>query len=94
MLPFLDVIISEVKKAQFNYQSQFFAPHKTERIILSGGGANLVGIEKYFEKEFNFPVVKASPFLKFEYPPTIEPLLGELNPILSIPLGLALKEFI
>lgn len=93
MLPLLDVIISEVKKAQFNYQSQFFAPHQTERIILSGGGANLVGIEKYFEKEFNFPVVKAAPFLRFEYPPLIEPLVNELNPVMSIALGLTLKEF-
>lgn len=94
MLPFLDVIISEVKKAQFNYQSQFFTPHKTERIILSGGGANLAGIEKYFEKEFNFPIIKASPFFKFEYPPLIEPLVKDLNPTFSVALGLALKEFI
>lgn len=93
ILPFLDVIISEVKKAQFNFQSQFFAPHNTERIILAGGGANLAGIEKYFEKEFNFPVVKAVPFLRLEYPPLIEPLLGELNPTLSVALGLTLKEF-
>ncbi len=94
MLPFLDVIISEVKKAQFNYQSQFFAPHNTERLIITGGGANLAGIEKYFEKEFNFPVIKASPFTKFEYPSVVEPLLSELNPTLTVALGLALKEFI
>lgn len=93
MLPFLDVIISEIKKAEFNYQSQFFSPHATERLILSGGGANLAGIEKYFEKEFNFPVVKASPFLRFEYPSLMEPLLTELNPIFSVALGLTLKEF-
>ncbi len=93
MMPFLDVIINEVKKAQFNYQSQFLAPHKTERLILAGGGANLAGIEKYFEKEFNFPVIKASPCLKFEHPPEIEPLINELNPTLSIALGLTLKEF-
>ncbi|MFA6354089.1 MAG: type IV pilus assembly protein PilM [Candidatus Paceibacterota bacterium] len=93
MLPFLDVIINEVRKAQFNYESQFPGTAKIERIILSGGGANLVGIEKYFEKDFNLPVVKAAPFSKFSYPSSIELLVGELNPLMSVALGLALREF-
>lgn len=94
MLPFIDVIISEVKKAEYNYQSQFPGSPKAERVILSGGGANLAGIEKYFEKDFGCPVVKATPFLKFEYPNELELLVRELNPTLSIALGLGLKEFI
>lgn len=93
MLPFLDVIISEIKKAQFNYKSQFLADHQAERLILAGGGSNLIGIEKYFEKEFSFPVVKASPIVKMEYPGVIEPLIGELNPLLSVAIGLTLKDF-
>lgn len=93
MLPFLDAIISEVKKAQFVYAEQFPTGKKPERIILSGGGADLLGIEKYFQREFGIPIVKASPFLKFEYPPEIEPLVGELNPIMSVALGLGMKEF-
>ncbi len=92
MLPFLDVIISEIKKAEFNYKSQFLADHATERLIISGGGANLFGVEKYFEKEFSFPIVKAAPMLKMEYPGVIEPLVGELNPLLSVALGLTLKD--
>ena len=94
MLPFLDVIINEVKKAEFNYHNQFSNARKIERVILSGGGANLIGIEKYFQREFLIPVIKASPFLKFEYPPSIEPLVAEVGPILSVALGLTLKEFI
>jgi type IV pilus assembly protein PilM len=94
MLPFLDAIISEVKKAQFVYAQQFPMASKTERIILSGGGANLLGIEKYCEREFGMPVVKAAPFLHFEYAPEIEPLVAELNPMMSVALGLGLKEFL
>ena len=93
MLPYIDVIIGEVKKAQYNYQTQFPGSAKAERIILAGGGANLAGIANYFEKELGFPVVKASPFLRFEYPGAIEPLLGEINPIFSVALGLTLREF-
>jgi Tfp pilus assembly PilM family ATPase len=94
MLPFLDAIINEVKKAQYVYAQQFPAAQKAERVVLAGGGANLLGIEKYFEKEFGVPAVKSSPFLKFEYSPAIEPFLSELNPVMSVALGLGMKEFI
>ncbi len=93
MIPFLDAIVNEVKKSQYVYAEQFPSGGKAERIILAGGGANLLGIEKYFEKEFGIPVVKASPFIRFEYPPSIEPFIPELNPIMSVALGLGMKEF-
>jgi len=94
MIPFLDAIINEIQKTLFAYQSQFPSAKKTERMILSGGGANLLGIEQYFEKEFTFPVVKANPFAGFEYAPEIQPLVPELNPVMSVALGLGMKEFI
>jgi type IV pilus assembly protein PilM len=93
MIPFLDVIINEVKKAQFTYAEQFPAAKKIERIVLAGGGANLLGIEAYFEHQFGLGIVKAAPFLKFEYPQEIEPLVPELNPVMSVALGLAMKQF-
>ncbi len=86
-------MIEEVKKAQFVYTEQFPAAKKTERIILAGGGASLLGIEPYFEKEFALPVVRSSPFVRFEYAPEIEPLVAELNPVMSVALGLAIKQF-
>jgi type IV pilus assembly protein PilM len=94
MLPFLDAIISEVRKAQFNYQAQFIGGVAMERVILSGGGANLKGIEKYVQTSLGLPVVKAAPFLKFGYPPAIDPLIPELNPTMSVALGLTLREFV
>ena len=94
MVPFLDAIINEVKKAQFSYAQQFPFATKVERVILAGGGANLLGIEKYFEKEFSIPVVKAAPFARFEYSPDIMPFIPELNPLLGVALGLGMKEFV
>lgn len=94
MLPFLDVIINEVKKARYNYENQFRGMAKVERVILSGGGANLLGINKYFEKELGVPVAKAASFAKFEYQSAIEPLVAELNPVMSVALGLTLREFV
>jgi len=92
MMPFLDAILNEVKKVQFLYQQQLPMARKPERVVLAGGGANLLGIEKYFEREFGMPVVKAAPFLKFERPPEIEPFVPELNPVMVVGLGLGMKQ--
>jgi type IV pilus assembly protein PilM len=94
MVPFLDAIINEIQKAQFVYQNQFPSAKKTERMILSGGGANLLGIEQYFKKDFAFSVVKANPFAGFEYASEIQPLVSELNPVMSVALGLGMKELV
>ncbi|MDO8504322.1 MAG: type IV pilus assembly protein PilM [Candidatus Liptonbacteria bacterium] len=92
MLPILDAIISEVRKVEFVYKTQFPVAKPIERMILSGGGASLLGIEKYFEKQLGIPVVKATPLSRFEYPQILEPLTGELNSALAVSLGLGLKN--
>lgn len=92
MVPFLDAILSEVKRTDFSYHAQFPAAPKIERAILTGAGSNLLGIQKYFQDQMGIPVVKANPLVKFEYPREIEPLVPELNPTLSIALGLTLRE--
>ncbi len=94
MLPFVDVIINEVKKADFAYRQQFPAAKKAERVMLAGGGANLLGIEKYFEREFGVPAVKAASFVRFGYPQEMEPLVPELNPLMSVALGLGMRNFV
>jgi type IV pilus assembly protein PilM len=94
MLPFLDVILNEVRKAQFSYGEQFPGLRKTERVVLAGGGANLLGLEQYVERALGLPTVKISPFSRFQYPAAMEPLVGELNAVMPISLGLGLKEFL
>ena len=94
MLPFVDAIMNEVKKAQYAYAQQFPMAKKTERVLLSGGGANLLGVEKYFEHELGVPVARAAPFLRFEYDPALLPIVADINPVMSVALGLGLKEFI
>jgi type IV pilus assembly protein PilM len=93
MMPFLDAIVNEVKKSTYTYRQQFPTAAEAERVILVGGGANLSGIEKYFEKEFNIPVVKATPFSRFEYPDAITPFIPELGVQMTVALGLGLKQF-
>ena len=94
MMPFLDAIINAVKQATYTYRQQFPKGAAAERIVLVGGGANLMGIEKYFEKEFAVPVVKAAPFSQFAYPDDITSFVPELNAPLTVALGLGMKEFV
>lgn len=93
MLPFLDAIMNEVRRAQYNYMNQFPGAPNIQRVILSGGGANLLGIEKYWTEQFGIPAVKGNPFGRCEYPAQFELLSGELNPLLAVSAGLALREF-
>lgn len=94
MLPMLDVIMGEVRKALFTYESRFGHPPTFERILLAGGGANLLGLESYVQSIFSVPVAKVAPFYRFEYDAHLEPLIPELNPILGTALGLTLREFV
>lgn len=92
MLPFLDAIISEVRRAEFTYKSQFPTAKPIERMILTGGGANLLGIEKYFRDQFQRTVVRGAPLAKLDYPPILEPMGQELNSLLAVAIGLGLKN--
>lgn len=92
IFPFIDAIINEVKRviemSERNYG------RRPERVILSGGEANLAGLRKYIEEQLSLPVLKAEPFNKINYPSDIEPLMRELGPILTVAIGLGIREMV
>ncbi|MDD5547552.1 MAG: type IV pilus assembly protein PilM [Candidatus Pacebacteria bacterium] len=90
MLPILDVILSEVKRVRNNFEST--CKESVEKVILTGGGANLLGIEEYFSEQLGLPAVKASPFAKVDYPNLIEPFVKDLGPIFTVAIGLGIKN--
>lgn len=91
-LPFLDAIISEAKRAKVAYEKS--PDLKVERIILTGSGANTIGLGKYFEEQIGLPTVIGNPFLKIGYPRGVEPLTKELAPVLSAAIGLGIRNFL
>lgn len=93
ILPILDIIIDEIEKLKLRYQVNLNKNFNAERIILSGRGSNLLGIDKYFYKKLEIPVFLANALNRFEYPELIEPLIKDLNLTLSTSLGLTLKAF-
>ena len=91
MLPILDVIISEAQRVRTNYEKGY--NDKVERIVVSGGGANLQGIIQYVQEQMGLPATKANPFSQIHYDPSMEPLIGELGPEFSVAIGLGIKPF-
>ncbi len=88
--PMVDVIINEGKRVKFNYETA----NKTKigRVILSGGGANLKGLERYAEQELGIPVARANPFANVTLPQGMDAIRNELNPLFSVAVGLGLRK--
>lgn len=64
-----------------------------ERIVLSGGGALLKGIETYVQDMFSRPIVRAHPFSKVAFPAFLEDILREAGPSFAVAVGVALRTF-
>lgn len=87
--PFLDAIINEAVKVKEEYEKK--SGRRIERVILAGGGANLIGINEYVEKQINLPIITANAFLQVSYPKELELLIKELGPELSVAIGVGIK---
>ena len=89
MFPFVDVIINEVVRVKEVYEKNYGV--KVERMILTGGGANLLGLTQYAEKQTKMTVLKGDPFLNFSYNSALQPAVQSLGCSLSVALGLAMR---
>ncbi len=89
--PFLDAILNEAMRAKNNYENARGV--KIERIIISGGTANMAGLKEYIEKEFSLPTAIGNPFLGINCPPDIAPIEGELGTRMAVAIGLASRKF-
>jgi len=89
LLPFLDVIIREAKRAINSYQNS--SGTSIKKVILAGGGANLLGIEKYFERETGLEVEIGNALTKVDYPLELEPMAREVGNTFAVAIGLGIK---
>jgi type IV pilus assembly protein PilM len=91
-LPFIDVIISEVKKVKDNFESSFGV--KIQRALLIGGSANLIGIDKYFENQLEIPTVLGNGLLYVSAPEQLNVVAKEIQTRFATAIGLAIKNFV
>jgi len=91
LLPFLDVIIQEVKHVEDAYERRTGV--RVGKVMLVGGGANLIGIEPYFSSQIGLPIAHHSLFLGIGHPPELEPAVKRLENELAVACGLAERYF-
>lgn len=96
LAPILDLMVSEIKKVSRVFWER---KHKDpEEIIISGGGALMPGLVRYFEKELlkttrGVKIRIADPFSDIFYPPLLEQEIKKMGPTYAIAVGEALKGF-
>jgi len=78
MIPFLDVIIEEVRRVKDAYEKEYQG--RIERVILA--------------ERLGLTAVKGAPFNKISYPSKLEPVVNEMGPSLAVAIGLGIREFV
>lgn len=63
-----------------------------EKIILTGGGSLLGGLNDFIKKELQIRSFIGNPWARIIYPQDLKPLLDEIGPKFSIAAGLAMRE--
>lgn len=85
-------ILHEIKYALELYAQQDFHSNSTvEKIILTGGSAQLPQIDPFLTKMLNINVYIGNPWARIATPEGMQALLAEIGPKFSVAVGLAMK---
>jgi len=90
--PALDRLSDEYEKMVSSYVRKEGV--KIEKLILSGGAANLPGINRYLSGRLSIETITGDPFGRVSYPAELKPLIKkELSTPLAVAVGLAMRDF-
>ncbi len=90
-LPCLDLILGEVKRVLITYYKKEDIVGVVDGVILSGGTANLTGLEEYFLTALGIKTWIGNPFSRMEYDSRLKEKIKEMGSKFSVAVGLALK---
>lgn len=91
-LPFVDVIIGEIQKVKENFEAGGGA--KIQRVLLIGGSADLIGLDKYCENQLGIPSILGNGLLFVSAPGELNVVSKELQTRFATAIGLAVKNFV
>ncbi|MFA5318002.1 MAG: type IV pilus assembly protein PilM [Patescibacteria group bacterium] len=83
-------IVNEIKYSLNLFQQE--NNKKIEKLIISGGGANLPNITEYLSSILNIKVIAGDPWSRISYPLDLKSVLDDLGPQMAIAVGLAMRE--
>lgn len=89
--PIVDVVVTEAKRVIQSHELQ--NPQKpVKRVVLTGGGALLPGIVRYFATALDLETQEADPWSVISIDPSLKTKLVSEGPTYSVAVGLALRE--
>jgi type IV pilus assembly protein PilM len=90
--PVLNKMLSEFRRS-FDFYENSIKKRPISKVILSGGGARLKNIEKFFADKLGVPTEIADPFRHVDIPKSFDPdLIRAAAPALMVAVGLALRK--
>ena len=89
LMPIVDNFGNEILRMIDIYREK--NNRQIEKVILTGGTANMPGLAEYFTEFLNLTVEKAWPFKQIKYQQFLEPLLRDVAPYLSVATGAAIQ---
>lgn len=88
--PFVDRLVNEIERMESVFSRK--ENKKIDKIILTGGTANMPGMPEYLSKKLGVVVTVGSPLNRVKYEPILEQTLRrDLGSNLSVAIGLAMR---
>jgi len=89
LMPLVDNFGNEILRMMENYHQK--TNKNIEKVIITGGTANMPGLDEYFSEFLGVPVERSWPFKNIKYQQFLEPLLKDVSCYLTIAAGAAIK---
>lgn len=86
----LNHVFTEAKRVMLNYEKKYNNP--VRKVVLSGGGSLLRGIDGVAKKHMEIEVAVADPFAKIKTPAFLQGVLTEAGPEFAVAIGIALRH--
>lgn len=92
VISLIDMMVFETQKTITNYEKAKNKKERITNIVLVGGLTNMPGLSDYFKEKFDRPVIVGNAFSRIAYPQELIPIVPELSNVLSVAVGLAMRE--
>lgn len=86
----LENILHEAKRVKKAFEKK--TGKQVDRVVFTGGGSIVKGLEPYAEDIIGSPIQLADPFSRIDSPPFLDEVLQEVGPEFTVAIGVALRK--
>lgn len=86
----LEYVMSEINAIILAYEKKY--GQSIDSVMVTGGGASLIGLVEYMQQKLPASVIKSNPFSQVKVPVFLESVLEEIGSDFGVAIGLALRK--